>query len=201
MGQIMSTIATCISAALVAFFVWRGLSAWKGQFIGKKKYEAAEDLNKAVIAWRDSIYNMRGRNEYAPFTEEEAPGASDALKDYLGLARYRAKQNETRNKARTNVYAAVLTAEVLIGKEIRALVDEISILDGRLSHAIGNDLILQDPGKSEYPDKEDARASLQTNKNKELLWYSGSDDHFVKELEAIISQLEDILRPCFDIKD
>jgi len=126
---IVKDIVTFILSAVGLYIAGSGLWTWKKQITGKKEFEAAYDLNYAILELREAVKHVRhpaiwpseslsaiqyAKNKYPDKTEDEIGKDSHA---YV----YEMRWDKIRETF-TKVDAHLLAVEVLWGKEILNLV-------------------------------------------------------------------------------
>ena len=162
---VIKDIITFILTAFGLYIAGAGLWTWKKQITGNKEFEAAYDLNYAILELREAVKYVRhpiiwpsesltavqyAKNKYPDRAEEEIDKGQNA---YV----YEMRWDKIR-EASTKVDAHLLAAEVLWGKEIldlvkplRKKVNELKIaLDQHFQPELGIKDYMSIVGLSEY---------------------------------------------------
>ena len=184
-----------ITGAVVAI---KGLSTWRRQLQGQSEYDLSRRILVSLFQYRDALNSVRNpfmwNNEMPSPLEGEAKLMTREKIQYYGTSKaYEARWNNVQ-KERTNLYADLLEAEALWGKELNGLFKVVFLLQHELFICINHYLEVINPDADDMSKK--AIHSIK-NKSRDIMYSDLSDegDDFQKDLIASIKNIEKYLKP------
>lgn len=130
-------LAGCaIAGATVAL---RGLNTWNRQLKGQTEYELARRLLRATYKFREAINVVRAPfmlgSEMPEPPEDDPAASSPAKKRWYGTAKAYEKRWEHVSKARSELEAELIEAEVIWGADIRKSFSDLYDLENDLYYS------------------------------------------------------------------
>ncbi|MFA6273827.1 MAG: hypothetical protein WC662_01580 [Candidatus Paceibacterota bacterium] len=180
--KITKDLITMLGIGIASFVAISGLSAWKKQMKGKTDYEVARRCLKSVYKLREAIKYVR--NPYISVGEMEKSLEESGLKDNKDLTKnqktnwavYDARWKKV-SEAKTEMDIEFFEAEVSWGKDIILTQKDFKDLIGKLYGTVS--MFLMGYGKE---------------KHDEIIYDTGEEDVFTKEVDEAIEKIEDYLK-------
>jgi len=205
-ATITKDVIVAIVAIITVTIAWKGLSAWKKEFIDKRKIELAEEVLGKLYEVQDAIFYIRNpvswtneakiRQEHNFETEDEIQALNKA---YIIFDRYN-KKEKVFSEFKTLKYRAMS----IFGKDIDnnfKKIDEIINIIFTSAHMLGTyywqkENLISLSNKNQQDDFKKEKQLHEEN-----IWkWKAKDDKIEKELNEILEKFEKILKPYFDIK-
>ncbi|MEQ1656126.1 MAG: hypothetical protein ABL960_10535 [Nitrospira sp.] len=193
--------AAVIIASVVATY---GISAWKVEFLGKRKIELAEEVLALFYQVRDVIASIRssfgheGEGETRKPGPNEKPDHKDVLDQaYVLIERYN-RHAEVFSRLRALRYRFMAQ----FGTESSVPFDDLNRLINELVLAARRKARLATVAERSLQSDEALEKYRQEWLENERIYYSGDeDDPIVPKLEKIISEIENTCRPILESRD
>ena len=184
MGKDVIVSVAAITGAAVAVL---GLGTWRRQLRGHSEYDLARRILVSLFRYRDAIHAVRHpvmwAHEIPEAPADQAKQMSRDQKRFYGTSQaYQARWNKV-NDERTTLYADLLHAEALWGKELTDLFQTLFKLQHELLVFIRSYLSEMDPDSDAA--RKEAIHRIQS-KRRDIM-YDGlgdEDDEFKKEFQA-----------------
>lgn len=195
LGNIV-TIIISISAALTAFFAWRGLSIWKKQFKAKIEYNLAHRLLISAYKYRDAISFIRqaGVIYYYSLEDKNNTYLNDQIY-YNHKCKYYENLLPSIDDLKAKIYLNAFESEIHWNSDLRSLVDELARVENDIRNTLKKYLKLskQRSGMIMY-----TKDWLETEKK--FFVKPGAEDEFSKEIASLIKGIEDFLKPKLELR-
>ncbi|MGV0981011.1 MAG: hypothetical protein ACOYB0_01480 [Polynucleobacter sp.] len=189
-----------ITGAVVAI---KGLGTWRRQLQGQSEYDLSRRILVSLFKYRDALNTVRNpfmwNSEMPSPSEDEAKLMTREKIQYYGTSKaYEARWNNVQ-KERANLYADLLEAEALWGKELNDLFKVVFLLQHELFICINRYLEVINPDTDDMSKK--STHSIK-NKSRDIMYSDLSDegDDFQKDLMASIKNIEKYLKPKLSYK-
>ncbi len=185
--SLVAPLLQAISIAVTAVFAVRGLSAWRRQLLGKRKFEAAEEILLITYKLQRGLHFVRNP---LVLDREGAPDAPDH--DFAPLNRMNMMRDDLAAFSR-----ARLVARVFFGPSAVAPFDAILSVYNDVALAAGFLLVaLREPlpeDERERKEEIDRRAEWKLT-----VWGRGRADRdaLVERVDAAVNQIEGLCRPA-----
>ena len=181
-------IIISFAAIATACLALRGLYIWKKELRWKTNFETARLLMESVYQLRDAISACRSSFTHSSefptdYSHSEKDSQKEASTKYL-IYKERCKPIE-KMEQEFNLYT--LRAEALWGTEIREATDKLLRCLTKLFRGINDHL--SDLDNNRRLMKQDYRNEIEN-----IIWDSGEDNSFTKEINSIIQQIENKVR-------
>ncbi len=184
-----------VTGAVVAI---KGLGTWQRQLKGQSEYELSRRILVSLFKYRDSINGVRNPAmigyEMPTPPENESKSMSYEQISYYGTSKAYQSRWDKVQKERTNLYADLLEAEALWGKELNDLFKIIFDLERELFINIRNYLTVINPDT----DNAMKEAMQKIRKSKRDIMYSDfgdESDAYQKEFKTGVENIEKYLKP------
>lgn len=202
--EVFAIVKDCVLAAVGitgAVVAVRGLRTWNRQLKGGVEYELTRRLLKHTYEMREAIRGLR--NPFMSAAEMPVPPETERSKmsrdevTHYGSVHGYERRWEPVTKARNELRAALLEAEVLWGSSIHATFEPLFKLQAEMFSYLQTDLRATDPKQSEA---KKAALDKSLEKRRKVL-YDLSDvnqpdsDPFSKDVENAIGGIEGFLKP------
>jgi hypothetical protein len=191
-------ILVAILGAIVAIL---GLNTWRKQLKGNSEYELARRLLKSIYELREAIQIVRNplispEEMVESYKNADASDTNDQLFDSkINIYVYQYRWNDI-SKSISNLNVDLLEAEVLWGKEIKNLANNILKLVSELRFGIKDFLELGIKGiKEEYGEERVKKVKGLIYKKLDYI----EDDEFSGKLTTEIQNIESFLKPYITI--
>ena len=190
--MIISETATAVSVVIAAFSFVYGVSAWKREFVGKRRFELAEEVLALAYEIEEIIGSIRSGFVYVPQPNDS--GEKDqarSLADSI-MERICSKQERfaTFQSYKYRFKAMFGDDMGLSFSEIRDVRNEISISVEMLA----NDYWLPNREHGMDPD-EIERHRDNKHRHESIIWNRGKDnDKIGPRVREAVSRIEDIVR-------
>jgi hypothetical protein len=189
--QIVATVLQAAAIVVTAFFASRSLHAWRGQLVGKRKFEIAEEILVSAYRLQGRLGHIRnpiafgGEGKLRP--RPEGPEAATARKDmyFVPLARL-----QEINEDFAQMSKARLLARVYFGADATAPFDAIAGVYNEI--AVAARMLVNTA-------EDDRRAvSLELLQSWEAtIWdTSGGTDALAQRVQKAVSEIETFCRPA-----
>lgn len=190
---LIKDIVLICTGAVAAYVGLRGLSAWRRQLYGQTEYDLAKRILRSTYKVREAIHGVRNpflqHSRDPDLPEEKLKKLSDKEKEWHALAQAYQKRWQPLSDAKAELDTELLEAEAVWGVEIR---EKFSRLDGlvtELSLAVEYYLDVRNPNvQEEWTPKE-------RKESREIMYAHGSKDKFKEKLEAVLKDIETVLKP------
>jgi hypothetical protein len=184
-----------VTGAVVAI---KGLGTWQRQLKGQSEYELSRRILVSLFKYRDSINGVRNPvmmgYEMPTPPENESKNMSYEQINYYGTSKAYQNRWDKVQKERTTLYADLLEAEALWGKELNDLFKIIFDLERELFINIHNYLTVINPDTD--PAMKEAMQKIR--KSKRDIMYSEFGDEsevYQNEFKAGVENIERYLKP------
>ena len=186
-----------IGAAIIAGYVGlKGLGTWRRQLKGNTEYKLAKQLLGSVYELREAIVSVRNPfmqySQEPAMPEEKLKELSQREREWHAMSQAYQKRWEPVPKAKLALDTTLLEAEVVWG---RTVVEKVAPLNGLIHELIW---AIQDHLEAMNPNVHHERlGSEEIKKRREIMYARGSaeKDAYKKRLEAIITAIEEELKP------
>ena len=186
--EVGAQVALATAAIVGALFAWKG---WQKEMRGQTEYKLAIDLLTALYRFRDAINFARHPmiSAHEMFAEDEDNlDPSDNMQRFKGMTKVYQKRWESVIKAQQTIYGNLQVAEAIWGEEVKNLFQDLFTHGNELLWVIEEYLDSINPSLSELTEK----LSKKTNA---ILHKRNKEDKFNDELQRLITEIEDYLKP------
>jgi len=191
--QSIASVITCLAMIFTAFVAWRGITAWKREYRGKRQIELAEEVLSMFYQARDAIVSIRSPLVYSTDgstrrqAENETPEETKVWNTaYVAIERYegRRKMFSKLQSLRYRFMAQIGREEAEPFEEIRTVLNQIFSASRRLANLWV---------RQQRAVHEDELESLNTQIQKweAILWFTEVDDKIEERVEKAVSQMEE----------
>ena len=182
--QIAATILQALSIALTAWFAILGLSAWRRQLVGKRKFEAAEEILLITYKLQRGLTFVRN-----PLV---LGGEGSEARDSQGAPLERMQKMVDDLAAFSR---ARLLAQVFFGPGSVAPFD--AIFDVYNEVALAATMLLMSLREPIPEDEGDRKEEISRRAKWRLtIWGPAGSDALVERVEAAVKQIEGLCRPA-----
>jgi hypothetical protein len=181
---------TAIAAATAAFQGIKSLNAWRGEAIGRRQFEVAEDVLATFYTMQDVIYQVRAPLVLAAEMQTEE-GLDDRIAtdaDYAPLRRLsRHQQTISEFRSKRPVFAAIF------GKEKTEPFQEIERILIEIKTAVEARL---EGKRAGLPNRGDADYEFYREMSRIIFRFPGKDkDPITPRVEGAVKSVEEICEP------
>lgn len=190
---LIKDIVLICTGGVAVYVGLRGLDAWRRQLYGQTEYDLGKRILRSTYRVREAIHGVRhpflqySRDPDLP--EDKLKKLSDKEKEWHALAQAYQKRWQPLSDAKAELDAELLEAEAVWGVEIR---EKFGSLDGLITElflAIEYYLDVRNPNVQEEWTPEERKES------REIMYARGSKDKFKGRLDAVLKDIEAVLKP------
>jgi hypothetical protein len=189
-------IILTVCAITGTVFAVRGLNTWRRQLHGTVDFDIARRLLRALYEWRDAIELTRlpviWAAEMTPDPEKD-PDAKDK-ESQAGVQRAYERRWAGLMKARREIQALALEAEVLWDDGIKSELQALNAIQGELLDAIAEHLQRQAAAQPIPPAEREREVERSIARDRILYSRRPVDDEFAEAVGRALAPLEDRLR-------
>lgn len=200
----LSSAVVAIAAVLAAIFAARGLSAWRSELVGRRKYELAEQVLLVLSEFTEIMSYIRhpasSGSEHAQIEQQEGESAEDfqIRRTYsIAVLRY-----HKHGDYFANLRALKFKARVILGKEFErpleralGLVSEV-LSAAHTAHLFARQFDLQARrSESRGMRPGDVDWATKLHEKEDIYWGVGGDnDKISVRVKEIVTEAEEIYR-------
>jgi len=195
--QIIASVTTCLLMIVTAGVAIYGITAWRREFRGKRQMELAEEVLALFYEAKDAILAIRSPWGFAGegSTRKPTEGETEQEKKFKDRAYSVWERYEKHQAVFNKLHSMRYRFMAQIGKKaaepfehVRKIVNEILSTAGMV-----DELWVE---RASYCNPEEKKElSKEIKRYEAIIWWSGSKDDIDKQVEEIISQIEETCRP------
>ena len=195
----LSNVATSLAACGGLYIAWMGLNTWKEQIKWQNDFDLSRRILLAIYQFRDAVAAARSPFMWADEMRQDdgtpLTGRETANERHAGTDRAHRRRWEPISKHNSEVYALLLEAEAVWGREpkelwlaVQKLQNELLAETEMLVEANSPDNIRSD---NFYPTKEDRVKSRQIVYSNKI---GDQENEFTERLQSAFEKVEDFVR-------
>ena len=194
----ITDVITAVSVAIAAISFMAGVSAWRREFIGKRRIELAETVLALFYEAEDAIREIRNpfsfnsegnsRKRVETETEEESKLLDRA---YIVFERY-----QKREKLFADLRSMKYRVMAVFGADAGTPIDELSKIISEIFTAaqmLGR-IYWPRQGHISRNDEQFQRHLDAMHEQEEIFWFMGGEDKVSKKVHRAVEQMESIAK-------
>ncbi len=194
--EIARDILVGLSAVTVAFFAWRGVTAWRNELTGKARFEIARSMMRTAFELRANLESVRAPFTAASESADRVRDAAETLAESLVLDEWHAKSKRLNSvvESLNRVIELKWEAETLLvgsaAQSVKEAVKAYRASYAALSSAISSNFRIR------YNEAKGGSSTRQEEllAKLEATIYSVGDDDFSKKVDDATEKLSCALR-------
>ena len=206
-AEIISSLKDIIlagSAITGACVAVKGLNIWKEQAKWKEDKTLAKNILLHLYRLNDEIRNVRNpfvsssEQEHALSEEDKESYNKNQYSDDIRFKGYSGAIEKRWSKmvdAKQKLYPLLVESDVLWGEELSNLLKPINKKIFELQSALTDNLVMRNP---KTPNTRRNNISERRQKRQDIIFESGDEDVFKKDIDAILDATIEYLKPKLD---